>query len=181
MPDWLFIRLGFWLRDFFARQGFELAADDVGGKAGAEEAAVHRGDFVFGNLAAEGAEFAFEALADDGGFVGIFGGLGEGGFDVAVGDAAGAEVAGDAEFALAADLGALAGELFGVAVVVEAAVFLQAGQDYLGEEVAAGSAFEEFLHFVYGMRAAHQGAEGYVVEFGFGVEFFGAGEHRGEA
>src|SRR5579863_5522600 len=101
MPDWLFIRLGFWLRDFFARQGFELAADDVGGKAGAEEAAVHRGDFVFGDLAAERAKFAFEALANYGGFVGFLGGFGEGGFDVAVGDAAGAEVASDAEFALA--------------------------------------------------------------------------------
>ena len=51
----------------------------------------------------------------------------------------------------------------------------------MGQEVAAGAALEEFLHFVYGMRAAHQGAEGYVVEFGFGVEFFGAGEHRREA
>ena len=120
-------------------------------------------------------------MADGGTLGGFVGGLFDGGLDVGVGDAAGAEVAGDAEFAMAADLGALAGELFGVAVVVEGAVFLQAGEDYLGEEVAAGSALEEFLHLVYGVRAAHQGAEGYVVEFGFGVEFFGAGKHRREA
>jgi hypothetical protein len=31
---------------------------------------------------------------------------------------------------------------------------------------------------VDGVRAAHEGAEGYVVEFGFGVEFIRAGEHE---
>ena len=120
-------------------------------------------------------------MADGGAFGCFVRGVFDGGLDVGVGDAAGAEVAGDAEFALAADFGALAGELFSVAVIVEGAVFLEAGEDYLGEEVAAGAALEEFLHFVDGVRAAHQGAEGYVVEFGFGVEFFGAGEHRREA
>jgi hypothetical protein len=30
------------------------------------------------------------------------------------------------------------------------------------------------------MRTAHEGAEGNVVEFGFGVELFGAGEHEKE-
>ena len=66
-------------------------------------------------------------MADGGALGGFVGGLFDGGLDLGVGDAAGAEVAGDAEFALAADLGALAGELFGVAVVVEVAVFFQAG------------------------------------------------------
>ncbi len=48
-----------------------------------------------------------------------------------VGDAAGAEFAGYAVFALVADFGALAGELFGVASIVDQAVLLQAGDDFL--------------------------------------------------
>ena len=33
------------------------------------------------------------------------------------------------------------------------------------------------FHFLDGVGAAHQGAEGYVVEFGFGVELAGSVEH----
>ena len=107
----------------------------------------------------------------------VGGGL-DGGLDVGVGDAAGAEVAGDAKFSLAADFGALAGELLGVASVVELAVFLHAGHDDLGEEFVGGAAVEEALHFFDGMRAAHEGAEGDVVEFLLGVDFFRGREHE---
>jgi len=113
--------------EFFAGDGFDFAADKVGGEAGAEEAAVEGGEFLIAYFATEGTEFALDALTDDGGFVGFGGGFGEGGLDVLVGYAAGAEVAGDAEFALFADFGALAGELFGVTGVVDLAIFAEAG------------------------------------------------------
>ncbi len=60
---------------FLASNRSQFSADNIGGKAGAQEAAVHRSDFVFGDFTAEGAEFALETLADYGGFVGFFGGF----------------------------------------------------------------------------------------------------------
>lgn len=101
----------------------------------------------------------------------------DGGLNVGVGDAAGAEIARDAEFSLAADFGALAGELLGVARVVELAVFFHAGHDDLGEKFVGGATVEEALHFFYGVRAAHQGAQGDVVELLLGVDFSGGSEH----
>lgn len=103
----------------------------------------------------------------------------DGGLNVGVGDTAGTEVAGDAEFSLAADFGALAGELLGVAGVVELAVFFHAREDDLREELVRSAAVEQALHFFYGVGAAHQGAEGDVVEFLFGVDFAGGREHNG--
>jgi hypothetical protein len=155
----------------------EFAADGVGGEAGAQERAIEGGDFVVGDFASGELEFALDAEADDGALGFGVGGFGEGGFDVGVGDAAGAEVAGDAVLALAADFGALAGELSGVTGVVDHAVFAETGEDDLGEEFAGGAALEEFFHFGDGMRAAHEGALGGFVEFGFGVELAGLAKH----
>lgn len=110
--------IGFGYGKFFARNGFEFAADDVGRESCGEEAAVEGGELFVRDFAPEGAEFAFDALADEGGFVMGLGGFGDGGVDMAIGNAAGAEVSCDAVFALLADFGAAAGELFGVAGVV---------------------------------------------------------------
>jgi hypothetical protein len=173
----LFVGRRLRLRDFLAGDRFEFAADDVGGKTCAEKAAVHGGEFVFGNFAAEGAECAFEALANDGGLVGFFGGLGEGGFDVAVGDAAGAEVAGDTEFALAANFGALASELFGETLVVDHFGPLETVHDGSKEFVVFGAAAEELLHFMDGVGAAHEGAKGGLVQFCFGFHLSRLREH----
>src|SRR6266404_5960438 len=124
--------------------------------------------------------FALDALADHGGFVGVGGGFFYGGFDVAVGNAAGAEFAGHAVFALVADFGALAGELFGVAGVVDQAVLFQAGDDFLDEVFVGGAADERFFHVGDGMGAAHENFDGSVVEGGLGVN--GAGlEHASKS
>jgi hypothetical protein len=177
-PILLLQRIGVSFGDFFGGDGFEFLADGVGGKAGGEQAAVEAGDFFVGDFTAGEAEFAFDAVADGEALGFIVGGGFDGGLNVGVGDAAGAEVARDAKFSLAADFGALACELLGVASVVELAVFLHAGHNDLGEEFVGGTAIEQALHFFDGMRAAHQGAQGDVVELLLGVDFFRGREHE---
>src|SRR6266705_4545124 len=118
------------LGDVFFGYGAEFAADEVGGEAGAEEGAVERGDFAVVNFAAEKLHLPFDALADERSFVRFLGYFVQGGFDVAIRDAAGAEVAGDAEFALLARFGALPRELLGIAGVVNQTRALQS-LDYL--------------------------------------------------
>jgi hypothetical protein len=164
--------------------GVQFAADGVGSEAGAEEAAIEGGDFVVRDLFPEICtagefEFALYAEADRRALGFWIGRFGDGSFDVGVGDAAGAEVTGDAEFALTADFGALAGELLGVAGVVDHAVFAEAGEHDLSEEFTGGAALEESFHFGDGVRAAHQGALSGFVQFGFGVELAGLSEHEG--
>jgi hypothetical protein len=126
----------------------ELGADYVGGKAGAEESAIEGGEFFFVDGAAKLGELALETGADKRGFVGIGEGGGESGFDVAVGDAASAEFAGDPETPLAAGLGVMAGEFAGVAGVVEVIVFAEARDDGRDEVFIFGAALEVLLHFV---------------------------------
>src|SRR6266404_3999058 len=85
-------------------------------------------------------------------------------------DAAGAEFAGYAVLALVADFGALAGELFGVAGVVDQAALFQAGDYFLDEVFIGGAADEGLFHFGDGMGAAHQDFDGGVVKGGLGVD-----------
>ena len=105
-------------------------------------------------------------------------GLFEGGFDVAVGEASGAQVAGDTEFSLFAGFGAVAGELFGVTGVVDVAILLEARHNVFDERGVFAAALKGLLHFVDGMRAAREDFDGGVVKGGFGVELAGLGEHR---
>jgi hypothetical protein len=171
--------LGFHFGDFFACEGFQFAADYVSGKARAKEAAVNGTHFVFGDFAAKSAEFAINPLADNGGFVGFFCGFGKCGFNVAVWDTAVTQFTGDAEFALAADFGALAGELFGEAFVVEMAFALEKFNHEFDEFVVVASPAEMLFHFVDGVGAAHESADGSVMERGAGVELARLGEHGG--
>ena len=71
-------------------------------------------------------KMALEAGADGCGFVSLREDGVERGFDVAIGNAAGAELAGNAEAPLAARVGVLAGVIEGVAGVVEIVLFAQA-------------------------------------------------------
>jgi hypothetical protein len=75
------------------------------------------------------------------------------------------------------DFGALAGELFGEAFVVEMAGTLQAVYDIFEELVVFGAAAEELLHFVDGIGAAHESADGGFVELGLGFDLARLGEH----
>jgi len=98
---------------------------------------------------------------------------------VAVGDAAGTEIAGDAKLALLAAFGALEGELLGVAGVVDVAVLFEAGDNFLDEVLVGGAADESLFHFRDGMRAAREDFDCGVVQSGFGFELAGLGEHAG--
>jgi len=164
--------------DVFAGERAKFAANDVGGKAGTEQTAVEGSDLVLADFASGSAELAFDALTDERGFVGGLGDFVEGGFDVAVGDTAGAEVAGDAEPALFADFGALAGELFGVTGVVDVAGGLEAVHHFFDEGFVVAAALESLLHFMDGMGAAHEDFDGSVVEGRFGVVLARLGEHE---
>jgi len=161
-------------------EGFQLAANYVGRESGCEERAIDGSKFLVGHISAERTQLAFDALADDGGFIRGVSGFGNGFVDVAIGDPAGAKVSSDAVFALFADFGACARKLFGVARVVEFAAFLETGEDDLCEEFAIGAAKKLFLHFVDGMGAAHKDAQRVVVKILLVVEFARSGEHQEE-
>jgi hypothetical protein len=107
----------------------EFGADCVGGEAGPEEAAIKGSDFALVEGAAQVGEASLDADANERGFVG-FGEDGfEGGFDVLIGNAAGAKFAGDTEASLAAQFGVLVGVVQGVARVVEVVKFAESGDD----------------------------------------------------
>jgi hypothetical protein len=167
----------------FGGERFKFAANGVGGKTRGQQAAIEGGEFLLIEVAirvgrlGEG-KFAMDALANGVALGGFVGGIREGGLDVAIRDTAGAKIAGDAEFALFTVLRTLAGELFGITGVVELAAFFQAGHNSLDKKLVAGAALEEFFHFVNGVGAAHERAKGDGVEFGFGFELTGLGEHE---
>ena len=161
----------------FAGERAEFAADNVGGEAGAEEAAVDGGHFLFIDFAAVGTELAFDPLADRDRFVGMLGDFFEGGFDVAVGNAPGAEVAGDTELSLFAGFGTLSGELFGVTRVIDQAVFLQPRHHHLDQQLVNAPSLQLLLHLVHGVRSPHQRAHGYFIQLRFGLNLVSLLEH----
>ena len=178
VAEGLLFRFGLCVRNVFTGEGFELAADQVGGEAGAQEAPVEPSELAIIDFAAGGAQLALDALADEGGFVGLLRGFFEGGFNVAVGDAAGAKVACNTKLALLSSFGALAGELLGVTVVVNQAAASEASQDVFDKCSIFAAALERPFHLVNGVRAPHEDFDGGVVQGGFGIELAGLGEHE---
>jgi hypothetical protein len=149
----------------------EFGADDIGGEAGAKKRAVEGSELALIERAADMREAALEARADERGFV-RFGEDGvERGFDVAVGNAAGAQFARDAKTPLAARLRVRASVVEGVAGVVEIVVLAQPGDDGRNEFGIFGAAAEVFAHFMDGVRAAHERAQGGGVKLLLGGEF----------
>ncbi len=82
----ILFRIALCVGDVFAGNGFEFAADDVGGETCAEEAAVEGSELAIIDLlycigAAIGAQLTFDSLPDDGGLVRVPGGFFKGGFE----------------------------------------------------------------------------------------------------
>src|SRR6267378_6807218 len=98
-------------RHFFSRYCLQFATDDVGGEAGAEEAAVDGSHSLFVDFAAMGTELALDALADHRGFIGLLGRFFQGCVDVPIRDTACSKVPRHAKLSLLPPFCALAGEL----------------------------------------------------------------------
>src|SRR2546425_8200383 len=94
-----------------------------------------------------------------------------------VGDSAGAEVAGNAEFALLARFGALPRKLFGVARVVNQTRALQSLDYLFHQRFVFRAPLQRQTHLVNRMRSAHQCAQRGVVEIGFRAKLAGRAEH----
>ena len=165
---------------------FEDANGRPGGKAGGAEAAVGRGKLA--GILEKGGEIlasvlAFEELFDLFGFVDLGVGAGDGRARGGGGDAFLEEVGQHALGAIAATSGAGAGEVFGEAGVVEIAIVLQFG-DHLVDGGGFGGAGGEFAaEFAGGEGAAHEQADGIVLQGG-GIEgrgFLAKGHGRGLA
>ena len=77
------------------------------------------------------------------------------------------------------NFGALASELFCEALVVDHFGALEAVHHGSKEFVVFGAATEELLHFVDGVGAAHEGADGGFVQFRFGFYLAGFSKHGG--
>src|SRR5579864_3650661 len=95
-----FGQLGFDIGNIFTGHSMEFTADEVSGEAKAEERTKQGSDLAVIDLAPKEFQFALDALADNGSFVGVLGGFFERGFDVLVWNASGAEFAGHAVLAL---------------------------------------------------------------------------------
>jgi hypothetical protein len=165
------------IRKLFLRDDLQFAADGIGRKAGPQQSPVEGGNFLLIEGSAKQFEFALDALADGVALNFVVGGLADGCFDVAVGNAAGTKIARNAEFSLPPNFNALPRELFGVARVVEQAVFLQTRYNDLGQEFTGCTALKQFLHLVHRVRPPRQRTQRNIVEFGFRVESLSAREH----
>lgn len=157
--------------------GAELGANYVGGKTGAEQIAIERGAFFLVERAFDLAEAAFEARADERGFICLGENRFQRHFNMLVGDATAAQFAGDAEFALVTMLRMNARVIAGVSRVVEVLEFFEFLEHAANVLFVFGAARQIFAHFVYGIRATHQGTH----RSGVKVRFRGMFSRRREA
>jgi hypothetical protein len=167
--------------EIIARNAAELGADDVRGKAGAQQAAIERGKLALVEGAADAGQAPLEAGANEIGFIGLGENGGEGRLDMTVGNAAGAQFAGDTKASLAAGLRVLAGVVERVAGIVEIFLLAKARDDPGNELVAFGAASEIVAHFVNRVGAPHEGAKRGGVELGFGGKLAGRRAHEKKA
>src|SRR5262249_5812702 len=114
---------------------------------------------------------AFEAFAQERSFVRVAENRVEGCFDVMIGDAAGAKFPRDAETALSAGLGVLPRVVGSEFRVVEVILFAKTRDNGPDGVLLLDKTLEVLLHFVNGVRAAHQGSQRRSVEFFAGDDF----------
>jgi hypothetical protein len=160
--------------------GAQFGADYVRGEARSEQAAIERGELAVVEPAADVREAAFDAGADEQCFI-RFGEDGiERGLDELVGDAAPAQLAGNAK-ASAMRAHAAAREIECVALIVEIVKLAEPGDDG-GDEVLIFSALLQVsAHIVQRIGAARQRTLRGEVQLMLSRELArcGAGAHRG--
>lgn len=146
------------------RDAAQFRADDIGGKAGAQQAAVERRDLPLVELAADMRKAALEARADRCGFVRFGERRIERSFNMAIGNAPAAKLARDAVTSLAAQLGVPMRIVEGVASIVEIIEFTKASDDRRNQIFILGAPIEILLHLVNRVRTAHQRAQSRCVQ-----------------
>jgi hypothetical protein len=158
--------------------GAQFSADYFGGEAGAQQAAIKRSKLALVERQAEMSDTAFQARAHEGGFVGFSEDGLQGGVDVTIRDAPPAKLTGDAEAALTAELRVLPGIFQGVARIVKISSFAQAGDDAADKFGNLRTTRQVVLHFVDGVCATHESAQGERVKVLLSGNLFRGGAHE---
>src|ERR1700730_13995684 len=130
------------------REKAKFGADGVGGESCAEKAARDGSEPALIERAANMREQVLQADTHECGFVGLGEDAIERGIDMAVGNAAAAQLPGYPKTALVTGLGVLASEVGGVARVVEVGQFSQARDDGRNDFFVVGAAFKMLTHFM---------------------------------
>ena len=163
------------------RHSAKLSADDVGGKSRAQKASIDRSDFAFSQTASYMRKLPLQTRPNQRALVGLREHGIERGLDVAIGDAAPAKLAGNAETALASRVGMLTGVCERILCIVEILLLPQARDHGRDDIRLLRPAFEIFAHLVDGMRAPGQCAQRKGVQFLFGGYFARGISHGKEA
>lgn len=163
------------------RHSAKLSADNVGGKSRAQKASIDRRDFALTQTASYMRKLPLQTRPNQRALVGLREHGIESGLDVAIGDAAPAKLAGNAETALASRVGMLASVGERVLRIVEILLLPQARDHGRDDIRILRPAFEIFAHLVDGMRAPGQCAQRKGVQFLFGGYFARGISHGKEA
>ena len=159
----------------------KLSADNVRGKSRAQKASIDRRDFALSQAASNMRKLPLKTRPDQRALVGFREHRIERRLDVAIGHPAGAKFACNAETALAARVGMLAGIGKRVLRIVEI-VLLSQTRDHGRDDIRIlGPAFEILAHLVNGMRAARQCAQREGVQLLFSGYFARGIAHGKEA
>jgi hypothetical protein len=149
----------------------KFGSDRVGGKAGAEQAAVERGDLVLAEGASNVREAALQSRADHCSFVGFSKSCFESRVDVGIRHAPAPKLASDTEAPLPAPLSMLPGIIESIAGVIEIAAFAEPRDDGRDSFVIVSPAREIASHFINRMGAPHQRTKRSRVKLWLGMDF----------
>ncbi len=143
-----------------------------------KEAAVEGSHFLFVDFAAEGAQFALDALADHRTFVIVPCAFFQRCVNMPVGNPTGAKVAGNAEFSLLVRFGPMSRKLLRIPCVIDQPVFFQASYHQLDKQFVIAAPLELLLQFVDGVGTPRQCAQRHIVQLCFCFKLARLGEHE---
>jgi hypothetical protein len=160
-----------------ASRSAQFSANDVAGKTGAEQAAIHRSDLAPVQRARQVRKMAFEALADQRDLIRICEDCFQRGLDVAVRNSAPAQFSRNAKPSLAPCLRVLARVIERELRVVEVIPFPQMRDHGRNCFLVLRPSRQIFLHFVDRVRAPHQSPQRRSIKLLFGGQYAGRRTH----
>jgi len=134
----------------------KLTPDEIGGEACAEQTVIQRPSLPEVDCTAKASKMTLKTLPNQRCFVRFGKDCVEGGIDVALRDASGAQFVRDTETSLPASIGVVSGVFDRVAGVVEVVLFAKPRNDGAHVPFCLGAAPEILTHLLDGMRAARQ-------------------------